>query len=604
MNKKYCFIMRTLNLRFYLLHILIIGIEAKDTQVVQTSKGLVQGEVLKTVIDSVEYSSFKGIPYAEPPLGYLRFKPPVPKNPWQDILSTRIEGPNCVQKDFIYQTNYTGSEDCLYLNVYTPKLDLQNDNSNLLPVMVWIYGGSFKGGYGNSSLYGPDFMIEDDVVVVTFNYRVGPLGFLNLNHENATGNAGLKDQNLVLRWVKENIHHFGGNPDNVTIFGQSAGAVSVDLHGLSEMSQGLFHRSISMSASPLCPWAFHTPEVAVKQAFKLVKKLGKTTLSATTALQSLYQASAVEIMINAEDMGMVDPPFKPTIESTSIAKNEEKFLTKCSFYKYVVGDFNKVPHITGFTAYETLLFAGSVESILDFVTFASSVLKTLPENSPISLPITQKVFSMTANEIVDLTNMAIMELIDETSDILFKAGINLKKTLLNQQSEHPVYFYRFSYNTSNPLHKQIYNINLNGTAHGDDLAYLFHLTVANISLSSNDPTYITRRRMVRFWTNFAKYGNPTPNGHKDTLLQGITWPDSRKSDEYLEFNQDLAIKENPVDTRVELIETANLAILPIQTGCVGDLINKIKALNPLKSSGKIIKQKIKDIIPSSLPKFT
>lgn len=142
--------------------------------------------------------------------------------------------------DYFVSKNFIGDEDCLNLNVYTPKIDFSviNNKNNLLPVMVWIYGGAFKNGYTNMTYYGPDFLIENHVVVVAMNYRLGVLGFLSLNLPNATGNAGLKDQLLALKWVQRNIKAFGGDPNSVTIFGQSAGAISVDFHILSDQSKG------------------------------------------------------------------------------------------------------------------------------------------------------------------------------------------------------------------------------------------------------------------------------------------------------------------------------------------------------------------------------
>ncbi|KAL7290040.1 hypothetical protein TKK_0015769 [Trichogramma kaykai] len=561
--------------------------ESKLTSVVRTKNGYVQGEILRTISNSTEFSSFKGIPYAIPPLGYLRFKPPVPIKPWNGILKATKEGPNCIQKDFVYTSEFTGSEDCLYLNVYTPEVKFSDaDPRNLLPVMMWIYGGSFKRGYANSFLYGPDFIIEEKVVLVTFNYRLGPLGFLNLKHDNATGNAALKDQNLVLRWINENIAQFGGDPNSVTLFGQSAGGVAVDFHGLSEMSKGLFHRSISMSASPLCPWAFHTGEAAVKQAFILGEKLGKVASNKNELLKVLYESTATDIMTKTEDMGSSDPPFKPSIESTDVAINEKKFITSCSYGNYVSGNFLRVPHLTGYTLNETLLFAGDVESVSDVAKFALQCAGSFPRSSLLPLPITNQIFSKISNKSINIVDAFVSELIDETSDILFVTGIDMKRKLMSTRNDQPLFFYRFSYITDQSLHRLLYNISLN--AHGDDFAYLFHMKILNFSLNSNDPTFITRKRMVRLWTNFAKYSNPTPRGSQDELLQRITWPNSRINNFYLEFGKDLSVKTISMDKLVEVLETGSPFALPIQTGCTSDLIKLIfKQLNPFNKNNYV-----------------
>lgn len=129
----------------------------------------------------------------------------------------------------------TGSDDCLYLNIYTTELKPEVPRA----VMVWIHGGAFYSGSGNDDIYGPDYIVEKNVVLVTINYRVGIIGFLNLDDEEAPGNQGLKDQVMALKWVKRNIEKFGGDPSNVTIFGESAGSASVHYLTLSPLAQGI-----------------------------------------------------------------------------------------------------------------------------------------------------------------------------------------------------------------------------------------------------------------------------------------------------------------------------------------------------------------------------
>lgn len=138
------------------------------------------------------------------------------------------------------------SEDCLYLNIHTPQISTPNLK---LPVMAYIHGGGFTYGSGNVESVGPDFLVPRGVILVTINYRLGALGFLSLQTPECPGNNGLKDQNLALRWIQKNISAFGGNPDNVTLFGESAGSVSVHYHLLSKLSRGLFHRAITQSGT-------------------------------------------------------------------------------------------------------------------------------------------------------------------------------------------------------------------------------------------------------------------------------------------------------------------------------------------------------------------
>lgn len=188
-----------------------------------------------------------------------------------------------------------GKEDCLYLNVYTPKVSITDMKKRA--VMVWIYGGGFVSGSSSPKTYGPDFLIEEDVVVVAMNYRLGALGFLSLNHANATGNAGLKDQTMALEWVQKEIESFGGDPKKVTVFGQSAGSASTLYHVLSEASSGLFRSAIAMSGSPLNRWAFTPPSEAVARAFAIGKSLGVDTTDPEVLLEKLYSVSAEELIL-------------------------------------------------------------------------------------------------------------------------------------------------------------------------------------------------------------------------------------------------------------------------------------------------------------------
>ncbi|XP_038219763.1 esterase FE4-like [Zerene cesonia] len=218
---------------------------------IKVSEGVLEGSKVDNVYGK-PYFSFKGIPYAEPPVGDLRFKAPKPRTPWIGVREAKEHGPESCQYNILLpqSTECKGDEDCLYLNVYTPNIEPENP----LPVMVYIHGGGFVCGRGNSEQYGPEFLIKHNVILVTINYRLGILGFLCLDTEDIPGNAGMKDQVAALRWVQNNISNFGGDPDNVTIFGESAGAASVSAHLVSPMTKGLFKRAIMQSGTSLCPW--------------------------------------------------------------------------------------------------------------------------------------------------------------------------------------------------------------------------------------------------------------------------------------------------------------------------------------------------------------
>lgn len=225
---------------------------------IETTGGIVRGRTSSCGL-FCSYFDFRGIPYAQPPVGELRFRAPLPHPGWEGVRDAKEHGANCPSGSVLGGLSY--NEDCLFLNIYTKSL---TDN---LPVMVWIHGGSFSGGSGNSLVYGPDYLVDDGVMVVSINYRLGPLGFLSTGDNNAPGNYGLKDAVLALKWIQDNIARFGGDPNRVTIFGESAGGAFVHYLILSPSARGLFNRAISQSGSALNPWAYQTNPAQVARRF-------------------------------------------------------------------------------------------------------------------------------------------------------------------------------------------------------------------------------------------------------------------------------------------------------------------------------------------------
>lgn len=216
------------------------------SSVVQTKAGLVRGES-HTIMDR-EITTFLGIPYAIPPVGSLRFLKPKPQPPWQGTYNATSEKPSCMQPRvpwvFVIPTNL--SEDCLYLNVWTPNAS----KKARLPVLLWFYGGTFKLGSAYETRYNPSALVAlNDVVVVSPNFRSAMFGSLDADNKGAPGNVALWDQLLVMRWVQSNIAAFGGNPMLVTVFGESSGAMDIHLHMMSPHSVGLFRRAFLMSGT-------------------------------------------------------------------------------------------------------------------------------------------------------------------------------------------------------------------------------------------------------------------------------------------------------------------------------------------------------------------
>ena len=218
---------------------------------VKVEGGLVEGTVEEGI------TVYKGIPFAAPPTGNLRWRPPQPVKSWDGVLKADHFAPSCPQIEFyipIFPKVET-SEDCLYLNVWTPA----KSPAESLPVMVWIYGGAFVLGSTSTPLYSGEQLAKMGVIVVSIAYRVGPLGFLahpDLTAESphkVSGNYGLLDQIAALRWVQRNIKALGGDPGRVTIFGESAGGISVSMLAASPLAKGLFHRAISESGCSFNP---------------------------------------------------------------------------------------------------------------------------------------------------------------------------------------------------------------------------------------------------------------------------------------------------------------------------------------------------------------
>ncbi|XP_023312098.1 esterase FE4-like [Anoplophora glabripennis] len=240
-----------------------------DLPEIDTPLGRVRG-FWKTV-DDRKYAAFEGIPYAEPPLEDLRFEEPEPIPAWSEIWEANTlhtcSQPQFSVTDISGQYKVIGEEDCLYLNVYTPEDFAKNPKA--LDVIVSIHGGAFIIGSGST---GFNTSLEEDTVFVTLNYRLGILGFLSTEDDVIPGNNGMKDQVLALKWVRDNIASFGGNPHSVTIVGASAGGASVHLHYFSPLSKGLFIRGMSQSGTALAPWV--TKKNALQRARKLAVLVG------------------------------------------------------------------------------------------------------------------------------------------------------------------------------------------------------------------------------------------------------------------------------------------------------------------------------------------
>lgn len=233
--------------------------------VLTTALGKIRGTLLTSQAGRNFYA-FRGVRYAKAPVGELRFKPAEPVEQWFDVFDATVDGPMCPQPGL---NSFDVSEDCLRLNIYTRELPSENNPNVKKPVIVFIHPGGFYSLSGQSKNFaGPQYLMDRNIVLVTFNYRLGSLGFLATGTREAPGNLGLKDQVLLMRWLKLHISRFGGDSSSITLLGYGAGAISITLHMVSPMSRNLFHKAIIMSGSATGQWELpeEQMELAERQA--------------------------------------------------------------------------------------------------------------------------------------------------------------------------------------------------------------------------------------------------------------------------------------------------------------------------------------------------
>ncbi|MGA8030129.1 MAG: carboxylesterase/lipase family protein [Bryobacteraceae bacterium] len=324
--------------------LLFAGMLAFAADQVPIDKGLVEG----TTSSDSKVRIFEGIPFAAPPVGDLRWKEPQPAANWTGVKKAVEFGPRCMQgrvfADMVFRDNGP-SEDCLYLNVWTPAAD----SAARLPVMVWIYGGGFAAGAASEPRQDGENLARKGVVVVSFNYRLNVFGFFSHpdlakeSSHHAAGNYGLMDQVAALQWVRKNIAQFGGDPGAVTIFGESAGSFSVSALMASPLAQGLFQRAIGESGAFFGKTLQAKPLTEAEDADgKFVESIG------ADSLQALRAKSADELLQAALKQDTVR--FSPTIDGY--------FLPKDPASIYGSGEQSHVPLLAGWNADE-----GSYRSI-------------------------------------------------------------------------------------------------------------------------------------------------------------------------------------------------------------------------------------------------
>jgi len=517
--------------------------------IIETKQGKVQG-IQDTNWNGRRYYAFRGIPYAKPPLGERRFKKSVPAATWEGVKEATTEGSVSRQFDGL-QNKDLGSEDCLFLNVFTPQINVLEKKA----VMFWIHGGGFQWGSGGLPFYGPGKLMDYDVVLVTINYRLGVFGFLSTGDEVIPGNAGMWDQVLALKWVQQNIAAFGGDPKKVTIFGESAGAAAAALLITSPEGKGLFRNAIIESGNMFNPSAIQTdvqPD-PLTYAKMIARELDCPTDSSAAIKESLVRKTEDEIFAAYKKLTVLLPDgehfvsipqlyYTPVVESPSSA---DRFLPDTPSKLIASKRHNRVPVITGIMQNEFGTFnigcpvtkeylhsAAFRDYMLNTTSFKGEHLDTVLEE------IRKEYFSTVDFNNQQQRDMAFMEMM---SDAIFNA-LNDKFVRILVEAGSPVYMFKFDYRGKNSFASFNQSGEL-GATHGDEMPYLFDAMPLDGGKMKEGDDELTSKRLLTMWTNFAKTGNPTPSVSKEIPIK---WEPVQSKDDinYLNIDKVLTRESN------------------------------------------------------------
>jgi para-nitrobenzyl esterase len=446
---------------------------AQQPAPIKVEQGLVQG----TSEDGL--TVYKGIPFAAPPVGELRWKAPQPAAKWSGVKEATKFAPGPIQGG----TPPSGkSEDCLYLNVWTPAKSA-NDK---IPVLVWIYGGGFNAGATSETVYTGEKLAKKGVVLVSIAYRVGRLGFLAHSELSAespnhvSGNYGLLDMVAGLQWVQKNIAAFGGDPNKVTIFGESAGGIAVSMLCVSPLSKGLFQGAISQSGG-----SFGPPRETTYPGENM-KRLRDAEANGDAYVKSASVSSIAEMRkIDADKLPPGPGLAWPIIDGWVIPDDQYKL--------YEAGKYNDLPILVGYNSDEGLSFRPP-KTPEEYVTgvktrygkFADDLIKAYPVDAT-TVPKTAR---------------------DLARDAAFGWHTWSWARLQAKKGKAKAYFYYFDQHPDHPQDSPRYG---QGSPHGQDVAYVFeHLDTSNPQTTKADLEISDA--MGTYWTNFAKNGDPNGKG--------------------------------------------------------------------------------------------
>ncbi|XP_076205237.1 fatty acyl-CoA hydrolase precursor, medium chain isoform X1 [Aptenodytes patagonicus] len=516
------------------------GQKVEQPEVV-TKYGRVQGHQFK--VDAAERSVnvFLGLPFAKPPVGPLRFSEPQPPEPWKGVRDATSYPPMCLQDKVqgqVFSDIITNrkekvllqvSEDCLYLNVYTP---VSTEKQEKLPVLVWIHGGGLVFGAA-SSYDGSALVAFDNVVVVTIQYRLGIVGYFSTGDKHARGNWGYLDQVAALQWVQENIIHFGGDPGSVTIAGESAGGISVSALVLSPLAKGLFHKAISESGTAVRILFTDQPE---EEAQRIVAASGCEKSSSAAIVECLREKTEEEIVQITLKMDFTTlqlcytSPEKCEQSSLFIsAYTDGVFFPKSPRQLLSEKMISAVPYIIGVNNCEfgwllpmTMKFPAYTDGLDEDV--ARQVLQRCLALSLKGL--TSGDVDRVYNEYIgNAENRAQVRdgLLDAIGDCVFVLSA-IEVARYHRDAGNPVYFYEFQHRPSSATGVVPEFVKAD---HADEIAFVFGKPF--LAGYATEEENKLSRTVMRYWTNFARNGNPNGEGL-------VHWPQYDMDERYLEID--------------------------------------------------------------------
>ncbi|KAK5971662.1 Carboxylic ester hydrolase [Trichostrongylus colubriformis] len=540
----------------------ILANKAADTEcVVRTNYGLIQGKHCVTK-DGYECDCFLGVPYAKPPVGELRFKKPHRMDPWEGVKKCRQFGNRSVQEDMPWDkvTIFTPqSEDCLYLNIFAPTID----PTKSYPVLFYIHGGGFM--MDSAVRYKPENMarliVSQEVILVTIQYRLGFLGYFCTGDNVAKGNYGLWDQLEALKWTKENIHHFGGDPNRITVAGQSAGAVSADLLSISPLSRGMFNRKIVMGGNSFCYWSTTTKEKCAEYCRKKALKLGWKPRSKGYASKEEESLEILDFMrtVPARRLGthMVGNsvffnearlPLTPVIDGEILPKAISELRAEAP----------SMESITGVGTQESLLFM-ALGAIRGTGKDMDKLVHELARKTQLHVAEVKEVVGKVYGDLDKLRrDRKAMQnaYITCTSDIFANYGC-YRYLEHSQKHNKNTYAYRFDYTSRNMWGWLAVMIPYLAGTHSSDIIYLFDCNYFTAPL----PMTKTDRKISRLTSSsfmeFVKTGNPNAS-HLP-----CTWEPVAKNGEMrlLNINEKPAMIDEIFDKRIQRIDDCLKEIL-------------------------------------------